>query len=228
MKRTRRGQKTRAENNLGGRPQLIDTQKIVSAALELGVDNLSMHAVARKLGVSTTALYRYVASKDVLLDECMNYFCGKIELPDDNLPWQTYMAGVGNAFRKALITTPGASSYGVKIGPTTPAAFRIIEASLTVLQRDNFSPEQSWMAYSMVVDHVFNYVQKIEAFIELEAKNGPGGYKILQLTESDLVDFPHIASALATYTGEVDFEESYQTQIATIIAGIDAEFERRE
>ncbi len=47
------------------------TDAIVRAALRVleadGVDGLTLHRVARELGITTTALYRYFASKDALL-----------------------------------------------------------------------------------------------------------------------------------------------------------------
>ncbi|MFC7109128.1 TetR/AcrR family transcriptional regulator [Nonomuraea rubra] len=45
---------------IGGRPRQIETADIVRAGRELGLRDLSMNAVAARLGVSSTALYRHV------------------------------------------------------------------------------------------------------------------------------------------------------------------------
>ncbi|MEM7079995.1 MAG: TetR/AcrR family transcriptional regulator C-terminal domain-containing protein [Pseudomonadota bacterium] len=214
--------------NFGGRPQLVDLPRIIEAALKMGVDNLSMHGVARELGVSTPALYRYVPSKEALLDACMDHFCARIDMPDPDLPWQAYLADVGRAFRRALQNTPGASTYGFKIGPTTPAAFHIIDAALAVLYKAGFSPYHAFLAYSMIVDHAFTTAQKAERMTELEKENGPGGYRVLQLDPEALPELPHLAEALAsvlTKGAQIDRDAGYEYQLTCLIAGLEQHLE---
>lgn len=206
-------------SKMGGRPKLIDDTQILLAAVSMGVEQMSMNGVARKLGVSTTALYRYYPSKQALLDACMDHFCGRIRLPDVALPWDQYLSGVGHAFRNALLETPGASAYGVKLGPTTPAAFQIMDVSLGVLMRAGFDERDAWSAYSQVVDHAFNYVQKEEQFRRLESEHGAGGYRVLRLEEDELARFPYLQRALSNM-GEFDFDESYERQLSVIVAGL--------
>jgi AcrR family transcriptional regulator len=47
----------------GGRPPLIAVDDVVRAGRELGMRRLSINAVAARLGVSATALYRHVESR---------------------------------------------------------------------------------------------------------------------------------------------------------------------
>ncbi len=218
MKRHRRALQSEPPS-VGGRPPLINKEKIVEAALRMGVDNLSMHGLARELGVSTTALYRYVASREALLDECMDTFCARVSLPDAGLPWDRYLLELGQSFRVALKRTPGASAYGIKIGPTTPAAFTIVEYSLAVLIRDGFSPLGAFQAYGLVLDHVFTFVQKEEQLVRLEEENGQYGYKVLQLSEDELEQFPNLEAALNQMLPP-DFEQSYARQANIIVNGL--------
>lgn len=215
----------RMTQHTSGRPQLIDLEKILQAALELGVDNLSMHAVARRLDVSVAALYRYVDSREHLLDACMDAFCARIELPSADLPWPEHLHAVGQAFRRALLTMPGMSDYGMKIGPTTPAAFAIIDSALAVLLHADFEPKEAWNALAMVVDHAFYAVRNQENYVALEQKNGPGGYKMLQLQADELARTPYMARVLeATMTepGFPDFDGTYRQQLDWLITGISA------
>lgn len=211
--------------NYGGRPQKVDLKKIIQAALELGVDNLSMHAVATELGVSPAALYRYVESREGLLDACIDAFCERIELPSSELAWQDYLLELGRAFRQALLAMPGISAYGMKIGPTTPAAFVIIDAALGVLMRAGFKPVEAWSAFSLVVNHAFSMVQNQENFAALERQNGAGGYKLIRLQDDELEGTPYLAAALGsvlTEPGFPNFDLRYEDQLKCLVAGIAA------
>ena len=209
-----------------GRPQKIDLEKILQAALELGIDQLSMHAVARQLNVSTAALYRYVASREELLDACVDAFCARIEMPSsEQLPWQEYMTAAGKAFRAALLSMPGMSAYGIKIGPTTPAAFHIIDGMLGVLRRDGFEPIEAFNAFSLITDHVFNAVQKQELFQALQNNQDQHSFKIMQLSEDELATTPHLAEGLSAMMSDPDypdFDRAYEQQLACLVAGIAA------
>lgn len=218
MRRRRRGEKP-AVPAIGGRPALINRELILDAALEMGVDNLSMHGLAKKLGVSTTALYRYVDSRDALLNACMDQFCARVKLPDTDLHWREYLIALGLGFRTALQHTPGASAYGVKLGPTTAAAYSIMEQSLGVLIEGGFKPIQAWSAYSQIVDHAFLIVQKEEQYAKLEEENGQFGYRVLQLDKEVLQDFPHIGACLDEVLPP-DFGVSYERQLQTIVRGL--------
>jgi AcrR family transcriptional regulator len=50
-----------------GRPPRVNLQLIVDAALELGLDGVSLPAVAAHLGVGTSTLYRHVRNRDELV-----------------------------------------------------------------------------------------------------------------------------------------------------------------
>ncbi len=202
-----------------GRPQVVDRRRIVDAALQLGVDNLSMHALARHLRVSPAALYRYVDSKEALLDACMDEFCETVELPERNSDWQSYLHELAHAFRAALQAMPGACQYGLKIGPSTPSAYRILDTALGELFAAGFDTPGAWRAYSLVVDHSFNSVQKEERFAELEQQNGPGGYRVLQLQGDELTPFPNLARSLQAMMPP-DFDDSFERTLRALIAGI--------
>lgn len=210
--------------NLGGRPQLIDMEKIVETALLLGLNNLSMNAVARELGVSTTALYRYVKSRDALIDACIDEFCAKIEMPSADLKWREYLQSLSRSFRDAFKAMPGISAYGMKIGPTTSAAFAIVDRSLGVLMRDGFNEKEAMSAFSIVIDHACTDVYKYEVHTTPKAHDEDGGgYKVLLLEEQELTDTPHLAKALSVVMSdfsEASYEESYELELAWLIAGI--------
>ena len=205
------------------RPRL-DRRRIVEGLLEIGVDQFSMHSLARHLGVSATALYRYFGSREELMAAAMDAFCEGLEVPDAGAEWTEYLRLLGRAFRRRLLEMPGAADYGAAIGPATPSAFGIVEAALGVLRRAGFTGIGAWRAYSLVVNHAFHSVQGQEHFESLVARNGPGGFRVFQLSDQERERFPELSRVVDAQ--HFDFELAFEEGLACIVAGILAEHER--
>lgn len=208
---------------LPARPRL-DRDRIVEALLEIGVDRFSMHAIARHLGVSTTALYRYFSSREELLAAAMDAFCARLDLPETDQPWPDYLRALAIEFRRALLAMPGAAAYGTSVGPATPAAFEIVESALTVLRKGGFESVAAWRTYGLVVNHAFQSVLGQERFAAMEEENGPGGYRIYQLSDEERDRYPEIAQLVSSLY--FDFDESFEASLECLISGIVVEHER--
>ncbi|MEM7098396.1 MAG: TetR/AcrR family transcriptional regulator C-terminal domain-containing protein [Pseudomonadota bacterium] len=206
-----------AEPNKLGRPQLVDRAKILEAAIAIGLDNLSMHKVARYLNVSATSLYRYVDSKDALMQACMDEFCSRISQPNQDLRWDEYLSALSDSFNEALMATPGAHAYGTQLGPTTAAAYAIIDGALSHLLSAGFSHRLALTAYNLIVDHAFVLAAKRERTLEVADSQDQQGYQILRETEHALAPYPALTATLAAVLPP-DFNDT--TAVDTIIEGI--------
>src|SRR5262245_7512878 len=85
---------TRDRASRGPKPGLT-VDRIVAVALALadqvGLEGLSMRAVAERLGVGTMSLYRYVPGKAELLDVMVDRVCTETEWPEDDVGgWRSH------------------------------------------------------------------------------------------------------------------------------------------
>jgi AcrR family transcriptional regulator len=94
-----------------GRRRQIDRVTVIemgrAVANEQGIEAVSMHSVARLLGVTPMALYRYVRDKSALLDGIVGHVYGDIVPPDPDLPWRDRILAVGASIRDAAQRNPG-------------------------------------------------------------------------------------------------------------------------
>lgn len=75
-----------------GRPARIDQARIVDAAIGLGVDALTMQALAARLGVTTPALYTHVANRDEVLRLVAEAIESRIcEFAADTDDWRSWL-----------------------------------------------------------------------------------------------------------------------------------------
>jgi AcrR family transcriptional regulator len=134
-----------------GRPPRINRQMIAEAAHELGLENLTLKAVADHLDVSIAALYHYVSGKDDLLRLAAEYAASRVPLPEDQgqhwavwlLEWATYNRDVFLA-RRGLLAQYMEGAISAEVIATR------VDAILGPLVRQGFSIAEANAAYELV------------------------------------------------------------------------------
>lgn len=87
-----------------GRPRRLTTEQVVDAGLAVGLDGLTMAAVAQHLGVRVTVLYNYVASRDELMRLASARVAQGHAFPcDDGQHWSVYAAEYARALFLLLV-----------------------------------------------------------------------------------------------------------------------------
>ena len=78
----------RAGRKTGPKPRFT-REDVINAAVELGIDRFTLGAVAAKLGIATSAMYRLFDSRDALVDACLAQAAAEIGMImlDGGLPW---------------------------------------------------------------------------------------------------------------------------------------------
>lgn len=191
-----------------GRPSRISTDQIVKHALEAGVDGLSMHGVAKALGVSATALYRHVSSKEVLVAMCVDYVLTDMaEVNADN--WADYLTTFARELRLALLKYPGSVAFIRQVGLTTPAALAQMDLALGKLKAEDFSAEGAFMAVAGVISHVTDMVMHEE-----QPTTEPGEDLIQQLSQ-----LPNVLWAMSENLS-MDHQKNFECGLEIIIEGV--------
>ena len=139
----------------------LSVQRVVVEAVRLadrdGVDGLSMRRLARELGAGAMSLYHYVASKEVLLDAVIDVVFGEIDLPPDDVDWQSALRQRATSARQVLARHPWA--IGLMESRTTPgpANLRHREAVTACLRRAGFSVVMATHANWVLDSYVYGF-----------------------------------------------------------------------
>ncbi|MER6049036.1 TetR/AcrR family transcriptional regulator [Streptomyces sp. NPDC001793] len=115
----------------------LSRERIVAAAVELADDQvpgeITMRALAARLGVrSPMALYRYVGSKDGLVDLMTDQVYGRITVPRGE-GWRPALRGLGRTGWDAVRQHPWFARLAFARPPMGPNALRLYEAALAEL-----------------------------------------------------------------------------------------------
>jgi AcrR family transcriptional regulator len=137
-----------------GRPARLSRDVIASAALELGVNRLSMNVLAEHLGVAKSSLYGWVSSREELLGLVSNVVmerCLPLDDPVDG-DWRTWLAELAWCMRRELLAVPGYPAYVTGPHEHRSEAFGRLRARvIEVFEAAGFDHElavQNWYIFS--------------------------------------------------------------------------------
>src|SRR4051794_28788910 len=134
-----------------GRPPRISRAQIAEAALEIGLADLTMSAVADHLGVTVAALYHHVDSKDELLRLAADRSATRLVVPaDTGQHWTVWLLEWGEYNRRVFVADPALFEQFVD-GAVSPAVIATgAEAILTVLVRQGFTATDAYGVFEVV------------------------------------------------------------------------------
>ena len=198
-----------ASKNNKGRPAQITQAEIVRIALELGYPELSMHKVAKHLGVSTTALYRHVANKEELITCCAEHLFSSLEFNVLDY-WEESIYQFARDLRSLLLSIEGSVHFIRHNTQLLPSLCVISEKILTQLKGASFSSEGAFMTMTGVTSHVTDMVMHQE-----RSKGGNSE----PLFDSDFERLPNLLWALSNQN-LADHEYNFEQGLKIIIEGI--------
>ena len=127
----------------------LSRKALIHAALALGdsegLEAISLRRLARELGVTPMALYRYVDSKEGLLAAIAEHAFDEFELPADNDDdWREELKAVARSFRRLLLAHPTvAALFSSHPAEISENGARIVEVVQDVLRRAGFPPQEA-------------------------------------------------------------------------------------
>jgi AcrR family transcriptional regulator len=189
---------------------------IAAAADELGLENLTLRAVADHLGVSIAALYHHVSSKEDLLRIGAEVTAGKLPLPRDHgQHWAVWLLEWGMYNREAFLADSGLLTQYVCGGITGEIMATNIDLALGALVRQGFSAVDAMEAYELVSSTAIG--QAVKGLREREAGSDRTNFgRVLEGRPADAL--PQLRRLLDE--SEPDEQTSAFTKLETVIVGI--------
>ncbi|MGW0204945.1 TetR/AcrR family transcriptional regulator [Streptomyces sp. NPDC003233] len=201
------------------RPRSLTPDRLASAALAVldrdGLAGLSMRTVAEELGMSTMALYRYVADREELERLVVEFALGAVDTgaPSADLPWRERVEVMVRRLRDTLRTHPSAIPLSVAHRHHSRAVLRWSETVLGILTDAGFAGERRVLALRSLVAYVNGALQ----LAQLGSLSGAGTVAISAL---DPEEFP-LMSATARHAQGVDPEREFFGGLAVLLRGLE-------
>ncbi|UMO99403.1 TetR/AcrR family transcriptional regulator [Amycolatopsis sp. EV170708-02-1] len=127
--------------NIGGRPATVAVDDIVRAGRELGMRRLSVKAVAVRLGVTATALYRHVDGRWGLERLVGESILAELRLRDDpRHGLERHLLSFALQLRGFMLEHPGLAGYLQLLFPRGDGGQRLLNTEVDALVRRGYEP----------------------------------------------------------------------------------------
>jgi AcrR family transcriptional regulator len=217
-----------AQQTRGSRRPGLTREGVLEAALAIadaeGLEALSFRRLATQFDVTPMALYRYVASKEALLDGLGDLVLGGLRLPDEQGDWREELREAGRSFRSALLAHPAAVPIFLTRPLFTPAGMRSADAILGLLRRAGFPPDRAVLLYQQVARYLLALVMlETGSGRELSADERRERARVARITLETLPpeEYPHLTEATPHLVGGYDPERSFESGLDLLVAGLE-------
>lgn len=193
---------------------------IAEAAHELGLDGLTLKAVADHLGVSIAALYHHVDSKEDLMRLAAEFSATKVPLPEDRgQHWALWLYDWSRYNRDAFLAQPGLLTQFLEGVITAEVIAENVDAILGLLVRQGFTILEANAAYELVTWLALgNAVSTIRERKGVKAGRTLADAHKAVIAHSEPNELPYFRSLFTEIQGVG--REPFHAQIATVLCGI--------
>lgn len=205
----------------------LDRKRVADTALrllnEVGLDGLTLRAIAKELDVKAPALYWHFKDKQALLDEMATEMYRRMAEdvpPVEGSTWQERLRTSGHGLRTALLGyRDGAKVFsGSRFTGIDHAAE--LQATLSVFTAAGFTLAQAVRASSTAYAYTIGFVTEEQGVQPLPGERREG-YDTEERARR-MADFPLSAAAGAEIFD--DYERGFEEGLALVIAGIEARY----
>jgi AcrR family transcriptional regulator len=202
------------------RPRLV--AEAVRLADSEGVEGLSMRRLAGVLGAGAMSLYHYVANKDELLDAMIDVVFDEIDLPPQDVDWQTAMRQRAQSARQVLARHPWATALMESRTSPGPANLRHREAVTACLRKAGFSVVMATHANWLLDSYVYGHALQ-EASLPFDSADELAGMtETVFLPQLPPEEFPYLnESATALLAAGYDPTEEFGFGLDLVLAALE-------
>lgn len=205
-----------------GRPARLSRDQVVAAAIDVGIENLTMAAVADRLNTSHQALYRWVRNRDELVALVADVYAQALRVditPADHEDWRGWLRRFADGLRRIVLEIPGFAAEGLTTFRTTLPFLRINQAAMRVLTDAGFAPSQAQRIYQTVGTTLLGWLTREDAYRAIRTDPTPTIEAIRATQETSGEDLSLTSDTVVDeLTSPTD--DRYQFLVDILLAGL--------
>ena len=213
IKKVRRAQGAAGRRKEGSLTRALVVAEARRLLNQQGGDALSMRVLAKRLEVSTMALYNHVSDKQDLMAGIAQAVVEELRIPAMTGDWQARLRAIFRALRQICLANPHVSPV-IEKAQVLPAIFRPMEAALGALQDAGIRQQDGLRAYFMLMNFALGQVS-----YEIRGPfRGLDPAEAVRTRAIGAAEFPLVANAVTA--GDWDFDAAFEFGLESIISGL--------
>ena len=212
----------RPEGSAVGRPAQWSRAEITGVALQVadadGLEAVSMRRVAAELGTGAASLYRYVETREDLLDLMTDAVGAEYELAPPSGDWLADLVAFGEQARAVFRRHRWLAGLAMTRPVIGPNGIGLLEHFLTLLQRHPASIEAKMQAFAMLNGITAAFALQEQADPGLQARNL--AYLGHSLTSGEHPRLAALLSPQAQLPPPEELTDYYPDLIARVLTGL--------
>jgi AcrR family transcriptional regulator len=146
-----------ARSDHGGHSASSITAHAVALTREVGLDGLTVRALARRAGVFPAVVYHHVGDLDAVRYAVADAVVGMIEIPPPPAApgaWREWLEQLARNGYAVIAAHPGIYGYIARNGPSSQSQVLLIDATMQVLSRAGLRDDDAAYCYGAFISHV--------------------------------------------------------------------------
>jgi AcrR family transcriptional regulator len=138
-----------------GRKPAFTKDDVIQAAMAEGIDTFALSAVADRIGVVTTALYRLFASRDDIVIACLDTIAATIRRPTPGIDWHEALRLWADECWRVCEEYPGLTRVVYSFAPTFTRIADVLDEYSANMAAQGITQGQAMFALDFIGDTVF-------------------------------------------------------------------------
>lgn len=210
----------RPQHAKSGRPADRSRAQVTAAAIKVadqeGLDAVSMRRVAAELGTGAASLYRYIATRDDLLDLMADATGAEYELAGPSGNWLADLVGVAGQARAIMLRHPWLPNLVVSRATLGPRGVDLVEHVLNVLADHPADPAAKLEAFGILMAVTATIVQnEVAADPALRQRQAVYLQHVAQAGRH-----PQLAALLGTAVTPADPADQFTALLRRVLSGL--------
>lgn len=214
----------------------LSAARIAAAGIELadaeGLEGVSMRKVAGRLESGTMSLYRYVSSREELIELMADHVCAEAIAPPRTGEWRTDVAEIARISRRVALRHPWMAGHATSLLGFGPNTLAMMESTLALLDGHGLTAGETFDLWatlqSFVQGHVLEESARNEAarradtsVTELRARNSASLLRWLNDGQH-----PRAAKFIRHASNALDADEAFERRLGYLLNGLARAFLR--
>lgn len=157
-----------------GRKPAFTEHDVIRAAMDEGIDRFTLAAVADRIGVVTTAVYRLFPSRDDIVIACLDTVAATIRCPEPGADWRDTLELWADECWRVCEENPGLARVVYSFAPAFTRIAHILDAYAASLTPHGVTVGQAMFALDFLGDTVFACHLGVQAMRAVDATGTTG------------------------------------------------------